>query len=91
MIDRDKKLLLELKKFEMVPEIYTRFKDDIEVAVESLEKGSQIVDDKLVVSDTKKIVDEELTDTKVTMGVIQKNSKFYKSNDKAPDRHTLQP
>jgi hypothetical protein len=28
MIDWDKKLLLELKKFKMVPEIYTRFKND---------------------------------------------------------------
>ena len=39
MIDWDKKLLLELKKYRMVPEVYTRFKDDIEIAIESIEKG----------------------------------------------------
>ena len=29
MIDWDKKLLIELDKLKMIPDIYTRFKDDI--------------------------------------------------------------
>ena len=49
MIDWDKKLLVELEKYGMVPDIYSRFKDDIQIAVESLEKGSKIVDNKLVI------------------------------------------
>jgi hypothetical protein len=40
MLDWDRKMLTELKFFKMIPEIYTRFKDDIEIAIESLEKGS---------------------------------------------------
>ena len=42
IIDWDEKLLAELKKFRMNPEVYTRFEDDIEIAIESLEKGSKI-------------------------------------------------
>ena len=34
MIDWDKKLLAELKKYKIIPEIYTRFKDDITIAIE---------------------------------------------------------
>ena len=71
MIDWDKKLLIELKKYRMIPEVYTRFKDDIEIAIESLEKGSKLVEDKIVIDEDKKIVDEERTDNKVTMDIIQ--------------------
>jgi hypothetical protein len=39
MIDWDKKLLIELKKYKMTPEVYTRFKDDIEIAIECLERA----------------------------------------------------
>ena len=39
MIDWDKQLLAKLKTFKLIPEVYTRFKDDIEIAIESLEKG----------------------------------------------------
>ena len=40
MIDWDKKLLIELKKLKMEPEVYGRFKDDIDLVIERLEKGS---------------------------------------------------
>ena len=42
MIDWDKKLLAELKKYRLIPESDTRFKDDIEIAIDSLEKGSRM-------------------------------------------------
>ena len=71
MIDWDKKLLVELEKYGMVPDIYSRFKDDIQIAVESLEKGSKIVDNKLVIDENKKIIDENKTDTETTMEIIQ--------------------
>ena len=71
MIDWDKKLLAELKKYRLIPEIYTRFKDDIEVAIESLGKGSRIEGDKIIVDDNKKIVDEDKSDSKVTMEIVQ--------------------
>ena len=55
----------------MIPNVYTRFKDDIEIAVESLEKGSMLVEDKIVVDTNKKVVDENRSDTKVTMEIVQ--------------------
>ena len=71
MIDWDKKLLKKLKEFEINPDFYTRFKDDIEISVESLERGSQIDVDKIVINDKKKKKDENKTDTKMTMDVVQ--------------------
>ena len=71
MIDWDKQLLAKLKSLEMIPNVYTRFKDDIEIAIESLEKGSMLVEDKIVVDKNKKVVDENRSDTKVTMEIVQ--------------------
>ena len=71
MIDWDKQLLAKLKSLKMIPNVYTRFKDDIEIAVESLEKGSMLVEDKIVVDTNKKVVDENRSDTKVTMEIVQ--------------------
>ena len=71
MIDWDKKLLIELKKYKMIPEVYTRFKDDIEIAIESLEKGSKVGEEQIVVDEAKKLVDENRNDNKITMEVIQ--------------------
>jgi hypothetical protein len=50
MINWDKEHLSKLKHFKMIPEIYARFKDDIEVAIESLEKGCKVIEDRLLVS-----------------------------------------
>ena len=61
-----------MDKLKIIPDIYTRFKDDIEIVVESLEKGSQLVEDKIIIDDTKKIVDEQKTDTKITMEIVQR-------------------
>ena len=55
----------------MIPEVYTRFKDDIEIAIESLEKGSKLVENEIIIDENKKLVDENKSDTKVTMEVIQ--------------------
>ena len=72
MIDWDKKLLEKLNNFEINPDLYTRFKDDIELVIESLEKGSQLSEDKIVVDEKKKVEDEKSSDAKVTMEVVQK-------------------
>ena len=54
MIDWDNKLLAKLKSVKIDPEIYTRFKDDIEIVTECLEKGSILMEDKIIVDDKKK-------------------------------------
>ena len=72
MIDWDKKLLEELKRHNMVTEVYTRFKDDIGIAMESCEKGSRLIEDKIVVDERERQNDENTSDTKVTMNIVQK-------------------
>ena len=68
----DQKLLEKLKKFKMIPDIYTRFKDDIEIVIESLEKGSKLTEDGTIeVDETKKEIDEGKSDSKVTMEIVQ--------------------
>ena len=49
MIDWDKKLLTELKEYKLLPEVYTRFKDDIQIVIESIAKGCRLEDGKIVV------------------------------------------
>ena len=71
MIDWDKKLLEKLKSFKMIPDLYTRFKDDIEIAIDSLEKGSILLEDKIVVDENRKLIDENKTESKITMDIIQ--------------------
>ena len=72
MIAWDKKLLAKLKDFELIPDVYTRFKDDIDVVIETLEKGSILEEDKIVINEEKKYVDKEKSDSKVTMEVYHK-------------------
>ena len=71
MVDWDAKLLEKLKSFKLIPEVYERFKDDIEIVIQSLEKGSKVDNGNIMIDETKKISDEERTDSKVTMDVIQ--------------------
>ena len=72
MINWDKKLHEKLKKFKIKPELYTRFKDDIDMVIESLEKGSNLIEDKIVVDENKKFKDENVSDAKMTMEIVQK-------------------
>ena len=72
MIDWDKKLLSKLKEYNIIPEVYTRFKDDIEIVVESLEKGSMLVEEHLIIDENKKIEDQTKSCSKVTMEIVQK-------------------
>ena len=71
MIHWDKLFLEKLKSLNMVPELYTRFKDDIAVVIESLEKGSKLVDEKIVVDEIKQVEDSNKDDTEITMEIVQ--------------------
>ena len=71
MIDWDKKLKRLLEELEICPLLYSRFKDDIALALERIMKGSKLVDGKLVIDDQKQKEDENKTDEKVTMEIIQ--------------------
>ena len=57
MIDWDKKLIAKLKCFQLVPELYTRFKDDIQIVIQSLENGSTFINEVIVIDENKKLID----------------------------------
>ena len=70
MIQWDKLLLEELRRYDLVLEIYTRFKDDIQIGIQSLEKGSELKENKIVVNVNKKEADDSKTDNVVTMEIV---------------------
>ena len=71
MLNLDGKFLEKLKTIGMEPLVYSRLKDDILVAIEALEKGTQYIEGKLVNDAEKKIEDEPKSDTKITMEVLK--------------------
>ena len=71
MLNWDKKFLNKLKTLGMVPLVYSRFKDDILIAIEALEKGTKYVEGNLIIDDKQKLEDEDESDTKVTMQVLK--------------------
>ena len=71
MIDWDKILLAKLEKLGLVPEIYTRFKDDIQIVNETLEKGTKIKEGRLVIDNEKKELDTNKNGDQITIEVIQ--------------------
>ena len=54
MVDWDKRLMEKLRLVGIELEVYARFKDDIDVVTEALEKGLKYVDGKLVTDEDKK-------------------------------------
>ena len=71
MVDWDNKLLEKLSQLGIHPAIYKRFKDDITMLLERLEKGTVFKDGKLVIDDQKSVLDKEKDDEIVTMEVIR--------------------
>ena len=71
MVNWDKRLMEKLSLVAIELETYSRFKDDINVVTEALEKGSKYVDGKLVIDEDKKKIDKEKSDEKVTMEIIK--------------------
>ena len=71
MINWDKLFLEKLKSLGISPEIYERFKDDITMMLEVIEKGTKFEDGQLVVDEGKKSNDEEKSDEEITMEVIK--------------------
>ena len=71
MIDWDKQLLAKQKTYKLIPEVYTRFKDDIEIVIEGLEKGCKLEGDIISMDEDKKQEDENKSDNKITMEIVQ--------------------
>ena len=71
MIHWDKKFLTELKKVGINLPLYKRFKDDITLLVEALQKGTIFEGGKLTINEDKKITDNKKNDEEVTMEIIK--------------------
>ena len=71
MINWDKQFLKKLSSVGISPAIYERFKDDITLLLESLEKGSKYSNGKLIMDMDKKMQDEAKSDEEITMEVVK--------------------
>ena len=71
MIKWDKKFLQKCKSIGINITMYSRFKDDIFISASSLEKGTKLVDEQLVIDDDKKREDEDKWDDDITMEVVR--------------------
>ena len=71
MIDWDDKFIEEMKKFNINPKLFSRFKDDILLALRALARGTIIKGDKLIIDEDKKIEDEGKTSAIVTMEIVK--------------------
>ena len=78
MINWDKKYLLKLENLNMKPLVYSRFKDDILIAIVSLEKGTRYSKGKPVLDETKLKEDENKSDAEVTMEVLRNRCSMLK-------------
>ena len=71
MLKWDKKFLEKLESLGINPLVYSRLKDDILIAVESLEKGTKFVNGNLIKDDEKKVEDDNKSDAKITMEILK--------------------
>ena len=70
MVWWDSQFLSKLEKLEIVPDLYTRFKDDVDTILEALKPGTVISKDKLVICEEQKLKDENLSSDIITMRVL---------------------
>ena len=91
LIGWDKIFIEKLKSLGIDPILYERFKDDITLIVECLEKGSKYENGVIVLDTEKKKIDEEKIDEHVTMEVIveiaQSIDGMIKFTYDIPDNH----
>ena len=71
MLNWDQKFLDKLQVLGLNPLVYSRLKDDILIAIEAIEKGTKLVDDKLVCDTEKAKEDENKNDSMVTMEILK--------------------
>lgn len=71
MIEWDKNLMKKLKELELLQPLYSRFKDDILLAIKAVEKGTVFRNGELIIDENKKVLYEEKCDTNITFEVIR--------------------
>ena len=71
MINWEQKYMTTLEKYNLKPLLYTRFKDDILMAIRRIENGTKLEDGKLVIDETMQIEDETKTGSRKTFEVLK--------------------
>ena len=71
LIGWDKKFLKKLESFGINILVYERFKDDITLVAEALEKGSKLVEGKIVMDEEKRKNDSSKKDDEISMEIIR--------------------
>ena len=71
MLNWDKKFLKKVKDIGIILHVYSRFKDDIFISANSLEKGTKLVEGKLIVDMEKKAEDVGKCDEALTMDIVR--------------------
>ena len=69
--DWEQKYMTTLEKYNLKPLLYTRFKDDILMAIRRIENGTKLEEGKLVIDETMKIEDETKTGSRKTFEVLK--------------------
>ena len=92
LIGWDKKFIEKLKSLGVDLILYERFKDDITIIVECLEKGSKFENGEIVIDTEKKEIDSDRSDEHVTMEIIveiaQSIDGIIKFTYDIPENHT---
>ena len=92
LIGWDKEFIEKLKSLGIDLILYERFKDDITISVECLEKGSKYENGGIVINMEKKKLDAERLDGDVTMEIIveiaQSIDEIIKFTYDIPENHT---
>ena len=92
LIGWDKKFLKKLESFGINILVYERFKDDITLVAEALEKGSKLVEGKIVMDEEKRKNDSSKKDDEISMEIIKEIAEsiddIVKFSVDLPSNHT---
>jgi hypothetical protein len=71
MVEWDKKVVKKIKEMGVDLLLYERYKDDIDIVAVSVENGTEIQNGKLVINEEKIKIDEEKSDSQITMDIVK--------------------
>ena len=71
MLDWDRKFMNKLNEINLLPTLYSRFKDDMLVATKTVEKGSRYVGGKLKINKEQKETDADRDETHITIEIVK--------------------
>ena len=71
ILDWDRKFVNKMREINLLPDLYSRFKDDMLVVTKTVEKGSIYVDGRLEINEKQKETDADRDETDITMDIVK--------------------